>query len=133
MKRELDEALVKDFPMLYRDRYADMRTTAMCWGFECGDGWEPLIRDLSAKITRLAKLEGIEVHASQIKEKYGTLRFYTTNSSDLIEDIIAYAEHRSAYICEVCGKDGELNDSGWLSVRCEECRKGPRTTEGSLG
>jgi len=70
MKPELDEALVRDFPGLYARRGTDMRETAMCWGFECGDGWEPLIRRLSEK------LEPIGAVASQVKEKYGGLRFY---------------------------------------------------------
>ena len=44
MNKELDEKLCKDFPEIFRDRHGDMRTTAMCWGFECDDGWEPVIR-----------------------------------------------------------------------------------------
>ena len=39
MKQELDEALCRDFPNLFRDRHGNMMTTCMCWGFECGDGW----------------------------------------------------------------------------------------------
>ena len=46
MSPELDKKLCEDFPELFRDRHGDMRTTAMCWGFSCGDGWEPLIRSL---------------------------------------------------------------------------------------
>lgn len=53
MKKELDEALCRDFPLLYRDRHKRMDITAMCWGFQCGDGWEPLIRRMSAKIEPL--------------------------------------------------------------------------------
>jgi len=49
VKKELDEALCKDFPLLYRDRNASMRSTCMCWGFP-GDGWEPIIRELSEKL-----------------------------------------------------------------------------------
>ena len=49
MKEELDQALVRDFPLLYRDRYGSMQGTCMCWGFP-GDGWEPLIRELSSKL-----------------------------------------------------------------------------------
>lgn len=49
MEQELDEALCRDFPLLYRDRYGDMRSTCMCWGFP-NRGWEPLIRELSSKL-----------------------------------------------------------------------------------
>lgn len=50
MRQELDEALVKDFPLLYADRGGSMQKTCMYWGFSCGDGWEPIIRDLSSKL-----------------------------------------------------------------------------------
>lgn len=43
MRRELDEALCAKYPLIFKDRNANMRTTAMCWGFECGDGWYNLI------------------------------------------------------------------------------------------
>lgn len=50
MNKELDEALCKDFPEIFKDRHADVSTTAMCWGFECRDGWEPLIRFLCEQL-----------------------------------------------------------------------------------
>ena len=43
MRKELDEALVAKYPLIFRDRNGDMRTTLMCWGFECGDGWYNII------------------------------------------------------------------------------------------
>ncbi len=39
MRQDLDAALVRDFPNLYRDRHGDTRDTRMCDGFSCGDGW----------------------------------------------------------------------------------------------
>lgn len=57
MNKELDEKLCKDFPEIFRDRHGDTRTTAMCWGFDCGDGWEPVIRfackRIMSKVDRL--------------------------------------------------------------------------------
>ena len=35
MNEELDNKLVKAFPLLYGDRNAPMQSTAMCWGFSC--------------------------------------------------------------------------------------------------
>jgi hypothetical protein len=35
---------------MFANRYADMKTTAMCWGFECGDGWYNIIKSLCANI-----------------------------------------------------------------------------------
>ena len=52
MKKELDEKLCKDFPLLYGDRNAPMQQTCMCWGFP-GNGWHKIIRDLSSKLEPL--------------------------------------------------------------------------------
>lgn len=52
MKKELDEQLCKDFPLLYVDRNASMQQTCMCWGFP-GSGWHQIIRDLSEKLEAL--------------------------------------------------------------------------------
>jgi hypothetical protein len=51
MRRELDEALCAKYPLIFKDRNADMRTTAMCWGLECGDGWYNIIDILCALLT----------------------------------------------------------------------------------
>jgi hypothetical protein len=51
MKRELDETLCAKYPLIFKDRNADMRTTAMCWGLECGDGWYNIIDVLCGLLT----------------------------------------------------------------------------------
>jgi len=50
MRKELDEALVAKYPLIFKDRNGDMRTTAMCWGFEVGDGWYNIIDILCGKL-----------------------------------------------------------------------------------
>jgi hypothetical protein len=57
----------------------------------------------------------------QVKEKYGTLRFYCTGTP-AIDKYIRLAERLSAMTCEDCGKPGQANESGWISTLCEECR-----------
>jgi hypothetical protein len=51
MRKELDEALCVKYPLIFKDRNADMRTTAMCWGLECGDGWYNIIDVLCGLLT----------------------------------------------------------------------------------
>lgn len=51
MNEKLDSELVAKYPELYRDRYGNMRETAMCWGFDCGDGWYTIIDTLSWALT----------------------------------------------------------------------------------
>ena len=50
MKTELDKQLCEKFPKLFVDRNGDMLATAMCWGFEHGDGWFNIIHALCANI-----------------------------------------------------------------------------------
>lgn len=126
MKKELDEALCRDFPKLFRDRHRSMQETCMYWGFSCGEGWEPLIRECAAKLEAINnKIENPDHHvvASQVKEKYGTLRFYTgsypTEHGEAIEAAINEAEEKSAETCEVCGKPGTTIGGGWLRTVCD--------------
>lgn len=63
---------------------------------------------------------------SQIKEKYGTLRWYDNGvPEDIYEEymkIIDKYEHLSAITCISCGKDAKIqNVSGWYEPLCNEC------------
>lgn len=118
MKPELDAALCEKFPKIFRDRYEDKRTTAMCWGFECGDGWFELLMDLCKNIQKYCDEIGSQVVAVQVKEKFGGLRFYVDRGDDHIYNLISEAELRSERTCEVCGIPGEVYGGSWLKTLC---------------
>lgn len=59
--------------------------------------------------------------AAQVKEKFGTLRFYMTFETEVISKLIRKAEKKSAITCEKCGKKGKLRDNGWLITLCNSC------------
>lgn len=126
MKQELDDALCRDFPNLYRDRYYAMPgETLMCFGFECGDGWEPLIRRLSAKLEAMIlatpKYERLVYRAFQVKEKFGTLRFYMAlGQTDEMTAVIREAEEESARTCERCGAPGSRRGRNYIATLCDE-------------
>jgi hypothetical protein len=61
MRRELELALWNDFPLLYRDKSTLITVSLMAFGFECGDGWEPLLRELSAKLEPLIAAVGASI------------------------------------------------------------------------
>jgi hypothetical protein len=56
----------------------------------------------------------------QVKEKFGTLRFYYTGGDDYISGMVRMAESMSGVTCEECGAPGEQNDGGWIRTLCEE-------------
>jgi hypothetical protein len=128
MNKELELKLVEKYPNILCDYNGDKMKTCMHWGVECGDGWYDLLDELLAKLDYLSSVSGVQVVADQIKEKFGTLRFYysTIAKTDLdldvivckiIDDIVNRAEKRSIYICEKTGKDGVLcSRMGWLKT-----------------
>ena len=129
MKQELDQKLCEKYPKIFANRYADETTTAMCWGFECRDGWYQLIDTLcdtiQGYIDRNKKYNDIEIPqvvAIQVKEKFGTLRFYHDGGDDVIRGMVWLAENLSAEICENCGNPGELVKSNWIQTLCNTCR-----------
>ena len=63
-----------------------------------------------------------QVEATQVKEKFGGLRFYTFGSNEKIDALISFAESMSECTCEKCGRPGTQNERGWISTRCESCR-----------
>lgn len=129
MNKELDDKLCKDFPNLFVDRNASMQETCMCWGFP-GDGWEKIIREAAEKLEPLLVKEKAEFQddevprASQVKEKFGTLRFYLSHGTDEMMQIVAEAERKSAETCEQCGEKGTLRRGGWLITLCDDCHGG---------
>ncbi len=61
--------------------------------------------------------------AIQIKEKFGTLRFYYSGGDEYISGIINFAENMSGEICEVCGNKGKLRNGSWIKTLCDEHNK----------
>ena len=116
MNKENTEALIKRFPNLYQGCGLSPKESNMCFGFECGDGWFDLIEELSTK------LEPMGVIATQVKEKYGGLRFYVASATDEAWDLIDEAEEKSEAICETCGDPGRLRtNQGWDKTLCDAC------------
>jgi hypothetical protein len=158
MRRELDEALCAKYPLVFKDRNENMMHTAMCWGFECGDGWYNIIDILCGLLTndyrsaqsrydfikdkvdqpqwegskKIVTQEMIDVAkakldeetlkvpvASQVKEKFGGLRFYVQAATDKHYSYISFAESMSYRTCEECGAPGKTYTDGWHRTMCD--------------
>ena len=61
-----------------------------------------------------------QVTVDQVKEKFGTLRFYYTGGDDAIDGMVRMAESMSGVTCEECGKPGTRVGGGWVSTLCKE-------------
>jgi hypothetical protein len=60
-----------------------------------------------------------QVIATQVKEKFGTLRFYYYGGDDYIRGLESMAASMSAVTCEECGNPGRLLTQGWHRTLCE--------------
>lgn len=157
MKQELSDRLYKDFPLLYSN---------LTYGFECDDGWEPLIRELSLLLEisihrymkehagnipcrwcgdslktcgkvkkskfgefKCGKYEPEKPKASQVKEKFGSLRFYMDSPTNEMNDLIYIFQDISGKTCEICGDKGKSCKKGtWVKTLCEDCMEKERYT-----
>ena len=122
MKPELDKLLCERYPKLFANRHARVHESLMCFGFECGDGWFDLIDVLCSTIQSYldSNPSKTQVVVVQVKEKFGTLRFYTEGHDKFVQGMIWMAESMSGRICEVCGNPGEVRDGGWIKTRCDD-------------
>lgn len=113
MNEKNTEHLLKTYPDLYEHNY----------NFACGDGWFNLIETLSSEIQSIVDKIGPHGYCevSDVKEKYGTLRFYAEASHPEIEKLIDKAESESSKICEICGSPGTIRGSVWFSTYCDNC------------
>ena len=118
------DALRKKCPKLYRNGIV----------FECAHGWYDIVHDLSIKIEKILdknperedipqgeEIDYYAMYAVQVKEKYGTLRFYMSSETDEISDLISEAETLSSQTCENCGAPAKMRGVHWYEVKCDKC------------
>ena len=133
MREELDKKLCEKYPDIFRDRHSLPPKMPIGFGFECDDGWYDLIDALCKRVQNhidwenkypQPHSEGIEqVVATQVKEKFGGLRFYCDGGDDITRGMVAMAEEMSYRICEVCGNSGKPRSGGWIKTLCDEHTK----------
>ena len=93
----------------------------------------PLVKDLDRQILKLCPNRRI----SQIKEKFGGLRYYVSlgdvddRTREAAWALIADAEAESLRICEECGAPGTVGPVrttgfGWVLTLCDPCREEKR-------
>lgn len=86
------------------------------------DMWNPLV--LETLQQELAKEVSLLPEVRQIKEKFGTLRFYISGGSDRTHGLVQFAEAMSALLCEECGDKGTTRPGDtWVSTLCAACRR----------
>lgn len=132
MNPELEKQLIKDFPLCFGDVDKPLTQSLMGFGWECGDGWELIIREACEKAEPIIK-KWIKDNPNeskdwmprlvQVKEKFGSLRLYFSTYPKGIDNIEREAEKKSTKTCETCGKKGKLRGKYWIYCAClEHCK-----------
>lgn len=104
------------------DNSVDRRKWAIKWNEQVNDpdnDWSDKASFIERKEREVPELVE-QVVATQIKEKFGTLRFYYNGGDDYISGLEAMADSMSGKICEDCGKPGKSTTGGWIRTLCEE-------------
>ncbi len=60
-----------------------------------------------------------KVTVSQIKEKFGGLRFYYDGGDEYVVGLVDMAEMWANRTCETCGTLGKQRDGGWVRTLCD--------------
>lgn len=146
MKLELQAELFHRYPCFFRKpgkRFFELDSVSNTeeliqdggpfddWGVECGDGWFSLVDRLSCECEKeIERLKSLGVpkerwpRVAQIKEKFGSLRFYTRGSlpDELRERILKVSEEESRCTCELCGAPRKPGSrEAWHPTTCDDC------------
>jgi hypothetical protein len=114
-EQEMQDYFPKVYPKIFSGNYGGIAINA---------GWFQLL-DSACRLMQSHldwKPDVPQVTADQVKEKFGTLRFYYTGGDDYCSGVAAMAEHLSGLVCEECGAPGTTGGSGWVSTLCETHR-----------
>jgi hypothetical protein len=113
--------------------YNEMAKAAKEGNFDLFEKANEYIQDKEYKQKRLAETiagdfrivpDSIpQVTLDQIKEKFGTLRFYYTGGDDEISGMVRMAESMSGVMCEECSAPAETHGPGWIRTICEPCEQ----------
>ncbi len=108
------------------------------YGCIAPDGWKWIIEDTDRLLARLDP--DYEIH--QVKEKFGTLRYYYGTVADretreVMDAVVSEAEKLSANTCESCGNSSVVSNldkgikfdstavlkstGGWYKTICDSC------------
>lgn len=127
--KELNKKMVEEFPFLLpRNRWTDKVSEDYDYSYNelwsLDKGWAKafgyeLICELKEALVEANYLDKYRI--TQIKEKYGTLRWYDFGAPEKVFDIIRKYEQKSYETCIFCGEPAEYETYGWINYVCEKC------------
>lgn len=128
MNDELEKLLYTRYPKLFKNVTNPNRPMDFFWGCEHEAGWFNIVDSLCKEIVRhidwkhrdTPKDERPYPLIQQVKEKFGSLRFYVDREDSEISAMISLAEEMSSRTCEVCGCPGTTRPGRWIKTLCDK-------------
>jgi hypothetical protein len=128
MSPEKEQEVFRRWPDWFRTA-GDIRLSGMSDGFRCGDGWYDIIYQLFERLEPLVvKLDESRslFEVTQVKQKFGELRFHANRRNDGIEAAINSAREpaveRARYVGTLAVWRNTATDCGRLCVLPAENR-----------
>ncbi len=125
MNKELQQKLFDAYPKIFAGKDEGPQKNLMCFGCTCGDGWYYIIDALCKALQDTTDLyKEPQIVAFQVKEKFGTLRFYGVGGfTEKQGGMVSFAQALSAKVCEDCGssEDVKLRSGPWIRTLCDPC------------
>lgn len=131
MTPELEDKLVRTFPLTFMHvhKRKGLQESLMGFGIEHDNGWYDIVWNMCSKLEPLIQKwidenPAEEDHPAmlQMKEKYGTARYYLSYGTDEMYTITDEAERATETTCEQCGEPGTICGVSWLYTLCEKHR-----------
>ena len=139
IRRNTNKKLIERYPFLNPNveycGYLDTKNYKYDYTLldEMPSGWKRRFGKLMCEMIReeLLKNNALnEYRIFQIKEKYGSLRWYDNGGSPSVDDIVRKFEYISGHTCVACGKlDVNLITDGWIVPLCESCYNKTNSTK----
>jgi len=113
--KEMQQYFPTTYPAMFAGKYG---------GIAVGDGWSGILTQLCQSIQShidWKNKDGVvvpQVEVLQLKEKFGSLRFYYQGGDEYIAGLVSMAESMSGITCEECGSPGSQGGQGWISTLC---------------
>lgn len=88
----------------------------------CRDGWHGLLSSLCRYLDNLVAAGTPAVQIREVKQKFGKLRIRASGGDATTVALFQACEAASVYMCETCGRPGELVLDRGVEVVCPACR-----------
>lgn len=108
--------LAKEYPFLLSNNFNHID--------DVPSGWLNIVKEFLPKLkARLIEIDFLDKYKiTQIKEKFGFIRWHDNTADDGVIKLVQELEQKSEKTCIICGEPAKYISLGWISPYCEDCK-----------